>query len=154
MDTPIRTTTQKLCLCFQSSSPTLSLSNFSFNIPSPFLINQVLSRHGLVHMLCARAAKELRLPPREGGYLLVGGDGSPYSVKMRAYLRFRRIPFKWVASMTLQRAGAMNNFFDELFPELKAKVIPVLVRPDGTYANDSTLLILELEVCCLRCSLL
>ena len=31
------------------------------------------------------------------------------------------------------------------FPDLRARVIPVLVRPEGTYSNDSTPLIRELE---------
>jgi glutathione S-transferase len=74
-------------------------------------------------------------------YQLVGGDGSPYSCKMRALLRYRRIPFKWTPAFTLNQL----SMWEERFPKLKAKVIPVLVRPDGSYANDSTLLILELE---------
>ena len=80
-------------------------------------------------------------------YQIVGGDGSPYSCKMRAYMRYRRIPFKWTPPFTLNSSGDMlkGNMWDERFPELKAKVIPVLIRPDGSYANDSTPLIVELE---------
>lgn len=75
---------------------------------------------------------------------LVGGDGSPYSCKMRAYMRYKRIPFEWVPNFQL---GGMftGTMYTEHFPKLRAKVIPVLVRPDNSYANDSTLLIQELE---------
>jgi len=36
--------------------------------------------------------------------------------------------------------------FQTHFPKLKVPVIPVLIRPDETYANDSTPLILELDM--------
>ena len=41
--------------------------------------------------------------------------------------------------------GIGPAMFQKNFPELKARVIPVLVRPDGSYVNDSTPLILELD---------
>lgn len=81
------------------------------------------------------------------GYTLIGGDGSPYSCKLRALLRYRRIPFRWVAQAQL---GNMGDHW-QLFPDLKAKVIPILVRPDGSYAIDSTPLILELEAAVPNC---
>lgn len=78
-----------------------------------------------------------------GTFQLVGADGSPYSCKLRAALRFGRIAFRWRPGfeLGLQEGGRM---WDEHFPELRARVIPVLVRPDGSYANDSTPLLQEL----------
>lgn len=79
-------------------------------------------------------------------YQLVGADGSPYSCKMRAVLRYRRIPFRWTPQWLLRENGSQEAHQPfALFPKLKARVIPVLVRPDGSCANDSTPLILELE---------
>ena len=73
-------------------------------------------------------------------YELWGGDGSPYSCKMRAYFRYRRINYQWKHDV----GGAMFGP-NGRFSELKAPVIPVIVRPDGSYTNDSTPIILELE---------
>ncbi|MCA3255257.1 MAG: glutathione S-transferase [Alphaproteobacteria bacterium] len=68
-------------------------------------------------------------------YKLYGALGSPYSLKVRAVLRYRRIPHIWVhgaeAMLATQR--------------VKAPVIPVLEYVDGTFANDSTPLIYDLE---------
>jgi len=59
---------------------------------------------------------------------------------MRAVFRYRRIPFIWKPQSLLG-----TQIFDSHFPNLRARVIPVIIRPDNSYANDSTPLILELE---------
>src|SRR4051812_12216835 len=72
---------------------------------------------------------------------LVGAYGSPYSRKMRAVLRYRRIPFRW-----LPRAASEAS---EL-PPVPVSLIPVLVLPGegGAAASamvDSTFQIARLE---------
>ncbi len=69
-------------------------------------------------------------------YILHGFDPSPYSVKMRAIMRYRRLPFVWKA-IGLPRDVAV----DAGLPP----VIPVLEFPDGRKMNDSTPLAYALE---------
>lgn len=71
-------------------------------------------------------------------YRLLGGPGSPYSLKMRALLRYRRLPHVWIVpSGYLGSEGELK---------LAGKgMIPVLQYPDGSYHADSTPLIFELE---------
>lgn len=68
-------------------------------------------------------------------YTLYGALGSPYSMKMRAVLRYRRLPHKWVHGSDTRAALA----------HVKAPVIPVMEYPDGSFHNDSTPLIYDLE---------
>ena len=71
-----------------------------------------------------------------GQYILHGFNPSPYSVKMRAILRYRRIPFVW---------DAIGNPRDIAVAANLPPVIPVLRFPDGRLMNDSTPLAYALE---------
>jgi glutathione S-transferase len=71
-----------------------------------------------------------------GLYTLHGFDPSPYSVKMRALLRYRRIPFVW---------DALGSPRDVAVAAGLPAVIPVLRFPDGRMMNDSTPLAYALE---------
>ncbi len=69
-------------------------------------------------------------------YTIYGGLGSPYSMKMRAVMRYRRLAHIW---------RQMRSGDDAVFKHVKAPVIPVIQYPDGSWHNDSTPMIFELE---------
>jgi len=69
-------------------------------------------------------------------YRLHGANPSPYSQKMRALMRYRRLPFVWDNSGTARDVAIKAQL---------PPVIPVLRFPDGTLMNDSTPLAYELE---------
>jgi glutathione S-transferase len=70
-------------------------------------------------------------------FRLYGAELSPYSVKVRAYLRFKDIPFEWVA-----RTNARQ---DEFASYAKLPLIPVLVDAENNAFQDSTPIIEGLE---------
>ena len=72
--------------------------------------------------------------------VLAGQYGSPYTLKMRAVLRYRHIPFQWVLR---------NSKWDDL-PTPPVAIIPVIVYPnaDGSHGEatvDSSPQIMRLE---------
>ena len=69
-------------------------------------------------------------------YELIGANPSPYSRKLRAILRYRRLPHIWRL-----RRPAMSAEIEAVRP----KLLPILRFPDGVYRVDSTPLAHELE---------
>jgi len=70
-------------------------------------------------------------------YRLYGTNGSPYSMKLRAILRYRRLPFDWI--LRTER----NN---DLVAHVRPPVIPILQFPEnGHFRSDSTPLAYVLE---------
>jgi len=69
-------------------------------------------------------------------YRIIGAEESPYSVKVRAYLRYKQLPHQW-----LTRADA-----PELYQQhAKLPLIPLVVTPDGQGLQDSTPIIEHIE---------
>src|SRR5690606_6827275 len=62
---------------------------------------------------------------------LVGGYGSPYSRKMRAVLRYRRIPFRWIPHTSREARDV---------PPVPVALIPVLVFPGENGAPPSAMI--------------
>ena len=70
-------------------------------------------------------------------FRLYGAELSPYSVKLRSYLRYKSIPFEW-----LQRTDARQSDFQRY---AKLPLVPVLVDADDNALQDSTPIIEKLE---------
>ncbi len=70
-------------------------------------------------------------------YRVFGSELSPYSVKVRSYFRYKRIPHDW-----LIRSAATEEEFQKY---AKLPLIPLVVAPDGTAMQDSTPIIETLE---------
>jgi glutathione S-transferase len=72
-----------------------------------------------------------------GRYRLIGSTASPYAIKLRALMRYRRIPFDWVI---------MTKALRKQTEHLRPNLIPILQYPDGTFKGESTKLAYDLEV--------
>lgn len=80
-------------------------------------------------------------------YRLYGGPGSPYSHKLRAVLRYRRLPHTWLVPRG-GFTGAGNLGADGGNSPLQRagkSVIPVLEYPDGSFKADTTPIMYDLE---------
>ncbi len=67
---------------------------------------------------------------------VIGAPGSPYSRKMRAVLRFRRIPYCWITRGGPDDPGGWD---------VPVALIPIVAFPDGETLIDSTPVIRRLE---------
>ena len=70
-------------------------------------------------------------------YKIFGNELSPYSVKVRSYLRYKHIPHEWVV-----RTPAVEEEFGRF---AKLPLIPLVVTPDGRGLQDSTPIIERFE---------
>jgi glutathione S-transferase len=71
------------------------------------------------------------------GYRIFGAEMSPYSVKVRAYFRYKAIPHQWI----LRNADSQAEYQKYA----KMPIIPLVVTPDGIGIQDSTPIIDRLE---------
>ena len=76
-----------------------------------------------------------------GRYRIVGIELSPYTVKVRAVMRYRMIPHIWQCRFP--------QFLDE-FKDIKPLLMPAVEYPDGSIHIDSTAIIDDLEATCER----
>ena len=69
----------------------------------------------------------------EQTYLLVGSKMSPYSIKVQSYMDYKSVPYTW-EERTLANSGR--------FKQAGVRpLVPLLLCPDGTTKQDSTLII-------------
>ena len=68
---------------------------------------------------------------------LFGSELSPFSVKVRSYLRYKRIPHEWVVRDSTTLAEFQRH--------ARLPLIPLVLAPDGTAMQDSTPIIDALE---------
>ena len=78
------------------------------------------------------------LDAESGGspYILYGVEASPYTVKLRAALRYRRLPYRWVCRFVQMY---------ELLAHVRPQLTPALRFPGGEIRTDSTPILEELE---------
>ncbi len=70
-------------------------------------------------------------------YRMIGSGGSPYSMKLRAIMRYRHLPHDWVLRTSANRAE---------FEHVKPNLVPMLRYPgESDYRVDSTPLAYDLE---------
>jgi glutathione S-transferase len=70
-------------------------------------------------------------------FRLFGMELSPYSVKVRSYCRYKKIPHRWIPRSADQQA--------EFQKYAKLPLVPLLVTPEGQGLQDSTPIIEALE---------
>ena len=70
-------------------------------------------------------------------YRLFGSDTSPYSVKVRSFLRYKKIDFDWVTRSASTEA--------EFSRHAQMPAVPLLVSPENEGSQDSTAMLARLE---------
>src|SRR5215472_10739709 len=97
--------------------------------------------HCVIRTDVARFWRTAALKPEANGmsemrYRLIGSTASPYAIKLRALMRYRRIPFDWVI---------MTKTLRKQTEHLRPNLIPVLQYPNGTFHGETTTLAYDLE---------
>jgi len=77
------------------------------------------------------------MPKDAAGFRLMGLEPSPYTMKVRSFLRFKGIPFEWV-SRNLKAEK-------EYQAHAKVQLIPLLFFPNGETMQDSTPILERLD---------
>ena len=72
-----------------------------------------------------------------GALRLIGSQMSPYSVKLRSYLLYKGIPFEWIT-----RGPRTEKLYQR---HAKVQLIPLVIFPDGSSMQDSTIIMEHLE---------
>ncbi len=72
-----------------------------------------------------------------GTYRIFGNELSPYSIKVRSFFRYKRIPHEWIVR------NASNE--EEFRKHAKLPLIPLVITPDGRGLQDSTPILETLE---------
>src|SRR5882757_3346572 len=73
----------------------------------------------------------------EAHYRIFGSELSPYSIKVRSYFRYKRIPHQWIV-----RDSTNQQEFQRF---AKLPLVPLVVSDDGTAWQDSTPIIEHFE---------
>ena len=71
-------------------------------------------------------------------YLFYGAEVSLYSGKIRAYLRYKNIPYE-------ERLSTLEVYRQIIVPHIGRRIIPVVCTPQGEYLQDTTAIIDALE---------
>jgi len=71
-------------------------------------------------------------------YRVFGSAGSPYSIKVRSYFRYKNIDHVWL----VRNSPALTEEFNK---HAKLPIVPLVIFPDGASMQDSTPIIQRLE---------
>lgn len=72
-------------------------------------------------------------------YRLFGAETSPYSLKVRSFLRYKGVDFEWIT-----RSRDTETDFRAL---ARLATVPLLVSPDRPVSQESTRMLFALEAC-------
>lgn len=67
---------------------------------------------------------------------MIGVESSPYTVKVRAVLRYRLLPYRWICRFPRMIGETAH---------VRPAIMPVVQFPDGRYRTDSTPILYDLE---------
>lgn len=70
-------------------------------------------------------------------YRIFGSELSPYSIKVRSYFRYKRIPHEWVVRDSTNQ--------EEFQRHAKLPLVPLVIGPDGRSWQDSTPIVEHFE---------